>query len=872
MSLEKYQKKRDFRRTPEPRGGPSRSRAKDAARRVAREFVIQKHAASRLHYDLRLELEGVLKSWAVPKGPSLDPAEKRLAVHVEDHPLEYGSFEGVIPEGEYGGGTVLLWDRGEWIPEGDPRAGYRNGRLAFELSGEKLRGSWRLVRMRGDGGEDKNWLLIKHRDAAARSSAKGDILEEREESVITGRDLAAISADRDRIWRSGAAAAEAEEVLGPRPSAREAASGAAVPDPSHLPGATSGDLPDWVPPQLATRVSTPPGGEGWLHEIKFDGYRMLCRLAGKSARLLTRRGLDWTDRFGRVAEAAARLPSGQALIDGEIVALRPDGRSSFQALQEALSGGGKGLVFHAFDLLHLDGYDLTASPLEARKRVLAALLAEWADPVIRFSDHVRGKGPAFFREACDHALEGIVSKRADAVYRSGRGRDWVKIKCAQRQEFVIGGFTEPSGSRSGFGSLLLGVHEEGKLRYVGNVGTGFKEDFLTELRQRLESIERDDPPFSGSVPRAQTRAAHWVEPRLVGEVEFTEWTRDGRLRHPSFQGLREDIPATDVVREPVQDPPEEPIGSDDPRGRVANPSRRGREEVAGVRLTNPGRVLYPGQGITKRDLALFYEAIGERILPHVAARPLTMLRCPRGEGEACFYQKHADDAFPDSVLRVPVPEANGEVAQYVAIDSLPGLIALVQFGVLEFHVWGSRLDDLERPDRLVFDLDPGPRVQWTDVVTSTRTLGETLEGLGLPAFLKTTGGKGLHVEVPIVPEHDWETVKMFTQAVAQRVARGDPGRYTLNASKSKRSGRIFLDYLRNGRGATAVTAYSTRARKGAPVATPVRWDELGPRLSPDRYNVRNLRRRLAALGEDPWHAFEKSRASLTSAIEEIIEE
>jgi bifunctional non-homologous end joining protein LigD len=877
MVLERYRAKRNFAKTPEPAG--------DVRPAPGRRFVIQKHAARRLHYDFRLELDGVLKSWAVPKGPSFDPAEKRLAVHVEDHPIEYGDFEGVIPAGQYGGGTVLLWDRGTWEPEGDPQKGYRSGKLVFRLVGEKLAGGWSLVRMR-TGEDADNWLLIKRDDDAARPLAEGDILVERSESVATGRDLKEIAAAGDRVWHSNRPVERAEErreagstrrrtpvgrASAKRAAAKRSGSAKRAGAPARIPGARKRAMPKWIEPQLATRVRDAPTGDGWLHEIKLDGYRALIQIDGGRARLITRKGLDWSDRFAPLSEAAAQLPVRRALVDGEVAVVLPDGTTRFQALQEALSESrGEQLVFFAFDLLHLDDWDLTRAPLEARKEALARLLGDEDGKTIRYSDHVVGEGPAFFARACDHAIEGIVSKRRDAPYRPGRSRDWLKVKCVQRQDFVIGGWTDPEGSREGLGALLVGVRdrEGGRLRYAGKVGTGFSGRTLTDLARRLAPLARDRSPFADSVPRAHARRAHWVAPRLVAEVEFAEWTRDGRLRHPSFQGLREDLPAGEVVRE-VAEPP--PAARSPGKKRTARKQGREDESVRGVRLTNPDRVLWPEQGVTKRALAAYYAKVGHRMLPYVAGRPLTLVRCPQGRHHNCFYQKHADDAFPAVLRRVPIEEDDGQTGLYVAVDDVAGLVALAQVGVLEIHTWGSRDDDLERPDRVIFDLDPDPAVAWEDMIASARALADRLESLGLVAFLKTTGGKGLHIETPIVPEDDWDAVKAFARAIASEMVSDDPSSYVATASKARRRGKIYIDWLRNARGATAIAPYSTRARPNAPVATPVRWDELGKIGGPKRYTIANLPRRLATIAQDPWRGYKAARRPLTHAIERLIE-
>ncbi|HYN22420.1 MAG TPA: DNA ligase D [Thermoanaerobaculia bacterium] len=875
MGLQEYKRKRDFRKTPEPAGKVSRPRKKKGS-----SFVIQKHDATRLHYDFRLEMDGVLKSWAVPKGPSLDPGEKRLAVHVEDHPIEYGGFEGIIPEGEYGGGTVLLWDRGIWQPEGDVDQAYKKGHLKFQLEGEKLRGGWHLVRMHGErAGENKeNWLLIKENDAEAQPGSGEAIVNDRPESVASGLDLEEIAANPDRVWHSKPKGKT--KVKPARPAL----------DPSTLPGARKAKLPAGIAPQLATLAAEPAHGEKWLHEIKFDGYRALCTLADGQVRAITRKGNDWTDRFAAVAEAVAALPATEALIDGEVTVVLPDGTTSFHALQRALGdGGGKGdLVYFAFDLLYLDGYDLRSVPLLQRKETLAALL-QGGDGILRFSDHVQGGGPEFFRHACGFGVEGIISKRADAPYRPNRGSDWLKVKCLKRQEFVIAGFTDPERSRPGFGALLLAVHDSvrggGELVYAGKVGTGFDMKTLRGLRQRLDKLERKTPAFKNPPRGAEARRSHWVEPKLVAEVAFADWTEEGVLRHPTFQGLREDKEPSEVVHE-VARPAKEVAGKSGAKKTASKKAAKrvksadvppvGPErdpeavtETAGVRLTNPAKVLYPETGVTKREVALYYERISAWILPHLEDRPLTLVRCPDGHTKQCFYQKHVTDQFPKSIKRVQVEEGGKEVP-YGAVSSLPGIIALAQMGVLEIHIWGAHLDDVEKPDYLVFDLDPDEGLPWERVVGSALRVRERLEELGLQTFLKTTGGKGLHVCVPIVRRGEWDEVKAFTKAVVDGIAAQEAGRYTSNMSKASRKGKIYIDYLRNGRGATSIAAYSTRARPGAPVSTPLFWEELETDVRANTYSVRNLPERLESLEADPWAGFLKVRQSITAAMKKAV--
>jgi bifunctional non-homologous end joining protein LigD len=854
--LAPYKAKRDFTKTPEPTGGTP-SPTGDS-------FVIQKHAARRLHYDFRLELDGVLKSWAVTRGPSLVPGEKRLAVETEDHPLEYGGFEGVIPPGEYGGGTVQLWDRGRWFPEGDPRAGYKKGHLNFRLEGAKLHGSWHLVRMRRRAREKHDqWLLIKSDDDAARPPDAPDILEEEARSVTTGRTVEEIAAAPDRVWtRDGEADISRLEQAG-----RRLASSRAKPrPPRRKPAPAGGDaLPAFVPPMLASSRAEAPTGADWLHEIKFDGYRLQARLEDGRVALLTRRGLDWTQRFAGLARLLADLPAATALLDGEVVVEGGGGLPDFAALQDALSNGrADAMIYYAFDLLHLDGRDLTPLPLVERKQALKDLLSGLASSRIRYTDHIEGDGPAMVRHACRLGLEGVVAKRSASPYRSGRSEAWLKVKCSERQEFIVVGYQPASGNPKAVGSLQVALRRgdgpEGGLVFAGGVGTGYTQQAAALLFRQLAPLRRDTSAVAPQ-PGLKLPKVQWVEPRLVVEVEFRGWTGDGQLRHAAFKGIREDKEAEDVTEGLDNETRPEPEPT--PARRAV---RAGGAEVtvAGVKLTHPDRVLWHDQGVTKLALAEFYADIADRILPHLVDRPLSLVRCPDGQGGQCFYQKHAWRGLHPSIRRVPIRES-GKTEEYLAIDDLTGLVSLVQMGVLELHPWGSRAGDLERPDRLTFDLDPGEDVRWDRVIEAARLIRGHLQGLGLESFVKTTGGKGLHVVVPLTPDADWDTAKAFTHQVALELEQAHPDRFVTTMSKKARPGRIFLDYLRNGRGATAVAAYSTRARPGAPVATPLAWDELGPSIPADRFTVSNLGRRLAHLGADPWQGFFETRQGLPAA-------
>ena len=832
MPLDRYRAKRDFAKTPEPAGGAEG--APEAGQRAPAVgpgglFVIQKHAASRLHYDFRLELDGVLLSWAVPKGPSLDPRDKRFAARVEDHPVEYGSFEGAIPKGEYGGGTVELWDRGTWEPEGDPHAGLAKGDLKFTLHGVKLKGSWVLVRMHKRSAEEgkENWLLIKHRDEYATDGDGDAILAEQPQSVRTGRTIEEIAVDPGAVWSSAGPVTE---------------------------------LPRVVSPQLTTLVTAAPDGEDWLHEIKFDGYRTIARIESGAVELRSRNAQDWTERYAPIADELAALPVTSAVLDGEVVVQRPDGTSDFGALQADLGDGRTDrLRYVVFDLPYLDGRDLTGVPLHHRKALLAELLAgRDAAARVTYVDDVRGQGPAFLAQACAMGLEGIVSKRADSPYRPGsRGREWVKTKCLRREEFVVVGFTPPGGTRTGFGALLLGTHDtSGTLRYSGRVGTGFTARFLEEFGRRVREIEVAGPSVAHGAERAPADA-RWIEPRFVAEVSFAERTAAGDLRHPSFKGLRDDKAPGEVVVEHT----------------ARNETDAEKDANAPVTLTNPDRVFWPQTGTTKQDLADYYAWVAPHMLPHVLNRPVSMVRCPHGVeaqaaaeahpgADSCFFHKHAGPDFPGPFERVEIVESKGP-ASYLTITEPDSLIALAQMGVLEIHTWGARWPDIEHPDVIVFDLDTAEDVGWRELADAARLVRDVLDGLGLTSFVKTTGGKGLHVTAPIVPSLDWDRLKRFARGIADGIAAYEPERYTATMSKAKREGRVFIDYLRNGRTATFIAPYSTRARTRPTVAVPLRWDELGGRVRPDTHDLGTIRRRLAQLDSDPWEGYFELRQTIT---------
>jgi bifunctional non-homologous end joining protein LigD len=913
MGLERYREKRNFRATPEPRGRVARGKAKELS------FVIQKHAASHLHYDFRLELNGVLLSWAVPKGPSLDPHDKRLAMHVEDHPLEYGGFEGIIPPHQYGSGTVMVWDRGSWHPIGDPVAGYQKGHLKFELDGEKLKGGWALIRTHGSkyGGKSgkQAWLLIKEGDEYAKEGNAARIVDEEPDSVVSGRSLEEIARDKANEWHSnrsvaanvrGGALADVVSAKSRQPAkpsvgkaSRAVGAGganggnrAAQMSPASAAGAKKARMPASLSPTLATLVDSAPTGDDWIHEVKFDGYRMVSRIDHGEVHVYSRNGKEWTPVLPAVVASLQRLDVDQAWLDGEIAVADARGLTSFQQLQNALSNPrAKNISYFVFDLLYQDGYDLRGVALTERKQLLRALVGK-SDAVLRYSVDVQGSGAEFFEQACKLKLEGAVSKRANSVYREGvRTRDWLKVKCGQRQEMVIGGFTDPQGSRSGFGALLLGIYEGGKLRYAGKVGTGFDDKTLTKLRPVLGKLEQKEAPFVNPPRGFEAKGAHWVKPQLVAEIAFTEWSNDGALRHPSFQGLREDKKATDVVREQAA-----PVKGSNGDGEAA-PSKRSTsaratparatsaratsaraasggttaerastDTVAGIKLSHPDKPLFPEAKLVKRDMALYYEAIADWILPHLTDRPLALVRCPDGWSKQCFFQKHADKSVNAAVTRVEVPEGEGGTATYFAANSLPALVALVQWGVVELHPWGSRRPKLDRPDRLIFDFDPDDGIGWKQIVEAVGVLRALLDDLGLEGFLKTTGGKGLHVVVPIRPTLDWTQAKGFTKAVADLLVGTFPDRFIATLSKAQRKGKIFIDYLRNAEGATAIAPYAIRARAKAPVSTPIGWNELEADVRFDHFNVRNIPERLRGLRQDPWASIGEVRQTVTRAM------
>lgn len=794
--LAEYNAKRDFKKTKEPKGKLA------PARKTGLSFLVQKHAARRLHYDLRLEWEGVLLSWAVTKGPSDDPSEKRLAVRTEDHPLSYGDFEGTIPQGEYGGGTVMMWDHGSWEPLHDPGEGLRKGMLHFRVEGQRMKGGWALIRMRPRAGEKReNWLLVKERDETA-TNQPFHLTESYTDSVVTGRSMEAIARDAaSPVWSSN------------RGGGTEKAGSAETKDdgkPAKRPPRWSGIPPKFREVQLATLVDEAPAGEGWLHETKFDGYRCLVALGKAGERFYTRSGLDWTDRFHALKGAFDGIACKSALIDGEVMARRQAGGSAFNALQAALRNGGS-LSFYAFDLLSLDGKDLTGLKQIERKEKLEALLKGRESDALRYSTHIVGHGPEAYQHACKSGGEGIISKRLDAPYRGQRSRAWLKVKCTKRQEFIIGGWFPSDKKGRPFSSVLLGQFEDSKLLYRGRVGAGFDQAMLDTLSDEFPRLARDASPFV-EVPRDVARKANWVAPRLVAEVDFTEVTDDGAIRHGVFLGLREDKAPETVAPEEAET--------------MADKKNSRDPVVAGIRLSSGEREMFPGGGVTKLDVARYYAEAGERMLEIAGRRPFSLVRCPGGIDGQCFFQKHANPGWPKELKEVDVEEKDGSVQRYLYATAPGGLVAAAQMGTIEFHIWGSHIDKLDRPDRLVIDLDPDEGLGFDATRAAAVEVRDLLRRLGLDSAPVLTGGKGVHVTMPLRRTISWETLKGFTRTFATMLAQAHPDRYVANMSKARRKGRIFVDYLRNERGSTAIAPYSVRARKGAPVATPVSWEEL----------------------------------------------
>jgi len=808
-ALKTYKAKRNFNITPEPAEGGRPGRGRLA-------FVIQKHWARRLHYDFRLELDGTMKSWAVPKGPSYDTHDKRMAVHVEDHPISYNEFEGTIPEKQYGAGKVIIWDRGTWEPVEDPRKGMQAGKLVFNLHGHKMHGRWALVRMRGKGEDKEPWLLIKEKDEYVRPAAEFSVVDEMPDSV---------------------------KALGAAPEAL-----AAAPSAPRIKR-----LPAELEPELATLVDSPPATpEDWLFEVKYDGYRLLARIDGDDITLHTRNRNDWTHKLEplREALAKARLPNGW--YDGEIVVHNEAGRPDFGLLQQAFDGKRtRDIVYFLFDAPYLDGEDLRGLPLEERRARLKAAMKGVKGDTVRLSAELSAPPEEVLAAACKMGLEGVIGKRRDSTYTGRRSRDWIKLKCAQRQEFVIGGYTDPQGSRTGIGSLLLGVYgKDGALHYAGNVGTGFNDQTLRDLADKLKRLKTDESPFSAS--KAVARKAHWVKPKLVAEVSFGEWTRGGSVRHAVFQGLRKDKTAGEIHREQAVAMEEETVQSKLP---------------ASLKVSNPDRVVDPASGLKKIDVVRYYALVADLMLEHTRGRPVALLRAPDGISAQLFFQKHADVSKLRGLKEFP-RELDPDHPPMLEVGSVAALLSAAQFNVIEFHTQNAFGRTYEKPNRILFDLDPGSGVEWTAMQEAAQLVHAFLEELGLPCFLKTSGGKGLHIVVPIKPYYDWDTVKAFSKLVVEHMAATLPDRFAFKSGPKNRVGKIFIDYLRNGRGATTVSAWSARARSGLGISVPVAWDELAGLRGGDHWTVATAHTRLD-VGNSPWADYAKSAVGLAPAIKAI---
>lgn len=832
MKLSKYHKKRNFKKTSEPKGKISRQ--------FKNLYVIQKHAASHLHYDFRLELNGVLLSWAVPKGPCLDPSIKRLAIHVEDHPVEYGNFEGIIPQGEYGAGTVMLWDNGTWISKDDDTAlAYQKGHLRFELKGKKLKGGWSLIRLRQN--DDKSWFLIKAKDKYTKPYPLYDITTVKPKSVLSNYTIEKLTEKYN--------VPDKELKINSKRNLLTNKKITTVKIKVNLPKSS---FPTIIHPQLATFVDTPPTGSEWLHEIKFDGYRIIAFKQGKSVRLVSRNNRDWTNHFKNIKDAISRLPYPNIILDGEVVILDEHERSNFQLLQNSI--GVKGpipFLYTIFDILFYDKYNLMELKLIERKNLLNQLLKPINDPALEYSDHIIGLGPEIFKKSCELGLEGIISKYIDSPYMQKRSKNWLKSKCLQHQEFVVGGYTPPRGSRQHFGSLCLGFFDKkGKLTYAGNVGTGFNSTSLAEIYKILQKNITKKNPFITKPPGM--RSATWVRPVMVAEIEFSEWTKEGLLRTPSFKGIRTDKTARSIKKENKLPTKNIPL--------VKKPQLISKEIHLPIKLTNPDKILYPENHISKLDLANYYDEIQEWILPYVVNRPLTILRCPDSY-KKCFYQKHVNQSTAKELFGISIKEKD-KTEKTIYIKNREGLISLVQMGTLEIHPWGSRIEKVEYPDMITIDLDPAPDVNWKMIVIAAKRIKEHLQSYKLKSFVKTTGGKGLHIVIPVNPEYKWDLVKQFAHAFVQFIVKTYPNDYVSEMTKSKRAGKIFIDYMRNQRGATAVCAYSTRARPEAPISVPLDWNELTHKKEDTFYTLKTLPYRLKKLKKDPWKDFFKIKQSL----------
>jgi bifunctional non-homologous end joining protein LigD len=840
-TLDDYNRLRDFSATSEPVA--TKRLAKKNAKDHALQFCIQKHDASRLHYDFRLELEGALKSWAVPKGPSLDPKVKRLAVHVEDHPLDYATFEGSIPEGHYGAGDVIVWDRGVWIPQEDPVKAYAKGKLKFELQGEKLGGLWNLVRTHMPGKQEQ-WFLIKHQDSSAKPESDYDVVTAEPDSVLSDRTLLA---------------KQSKSTVKPKPVKQPARKVATKETSAPLTGARKAKLPEQLKPELATLVEKAPDGQ-WLYEIKFDGYRIMARIDHSDVRLFTRNGHDWTHKLPRQAEALAALGLESAWLDGEMVVANEQGVPDFQALQNAFDAGASAnIVYYLFDLPYLNGVDLREVPVEERRVALSTVLKLNHDPLLRFSDSFAEAPDALLNSACQMQMEGLIGKRMGSPYVSRRSSDWIKLKCKHRQEFVVVGYTDPKGSRHAFGALLLGLHDRdsAQLRYAGKVGTGFNETTLKRIFEQLKPWQTKKPSVVNPPSGFEAKGVHWLKPTLLAEVAFAEMTKEGSVRHAVFHGLREDKPAKGITEERphVVKTPEKKTAGAQPA-----PSQAGLVKGE-VRITHPDRVIDATTGTTKVQLAEYYASVAQWILPELKDRPVALVRAPEGIAGELFFQKNAEHLAIPGITTLDKALTGQPV---MIINNAQALIGAVQMSAVELHTWNATADNLERPDRFVLDLDPDPALPWKSMVEATQLTLSVLDELGLKAFLKTSGGKGIHLVVPLTRKQGWDEVKDFSHAIVSHMAKLLPERFSAVSGPKNRVGRIFIDYLRNGLGATTICAYAVRTREGLPVSVPIFREEVAELKGGNQWNVHNVHERLAEVGEGPWAGMRKTRQTITA--------
>lgn len=897
MGLMKYRHKRNFNITDEPSG-------KNARQSNHPIFVIQKHGASHLHYDFRLEMNGVLKSWAIPKGPSLDPSVKRLSVEVEDHPIEYASFEGVIPEKQYGAGPVMIWDRGYWSSlELSSQQAYKKGKMTIQLFGEKLQGRWHLIKIKNS--TKNNWLLVKAKDKYAKTNI--EILKKKPFSVISKKTLDQIKSNQNSIIHKNTPARSAHPAHSiPKRKVSPSDHPVLLKMNDYIrtfPEAHRQKIPGALKPELAYLVDKTPQGNAWLHEIKYDGYRILCFIKNGKISLVTRNGKNWTQHFPGIVADVEKLKLNNAILDGELVALDNQGNISFQELQESIKTSNiHNIYYYIFDLIYLNEFNLSKIPLINRKKLLKQIFKPvqslQKNHSILYSEFIIGNGQEMFDFICKNGLEGMVSKKLTSPYENQRSTAWLKSKCGLRQEFVIAGFTPPQGTRKYFGALLLGVYnQKHEFIYCGKVGTGFSNNTLAQIFEKMKKYISKSTPFSDLTRVERKNNVTWLKPRLIAEISFTEFTREGILRHPSFQALRLDKKPEEVQREQAvylhpshgldKQPDSSPAphrlhsrtrsngsqpDADDqhnivsPKKNVLTDYRRGTQSqgnevhLVGIELTHPDKILYPPDKITKLDLAEYYESIADKILPHLTNRPLSILRCPNRFNQTCFFQKHLNQRFSKHLHSIKI---TGDDKDYFYIKNIQGLIALVQLSALEIHPWGSQIDNIEKPDLITLDLDPDSSISWQQLRESTLFIRDQLDTLGLEGFLKTTGGKGLHIVIPIARKLDWKDVKSFTQLFALKMCQLQPDRFVATASKSKRAGKIFLDYLRNGRGATSVAAYSTRARLHCPISMPIAWQELKKIKSSSEVNLLNINDYLKKVKKDPWADFSACRQSLS---------